>query len=33
MAEMRKAQNASRLKALRDIETNMRTLEGLPFIK
>lgn len=26
------AQNASRLKALKDIETNMRTLEGFPFI-
>jgi hypothetical protein len=33
MAEMRKVQNASRLKALHDIETNMRTLEGMPFIK
>lgn len=26
-------QNASRLKALKDIETNMRTLEGFPFIR
>jgi hypothetical protein len=33
IAAMQKAQNASRLKALRDIETNMRTLEGMPFIK
>ena len=33
IAARQRAQNASRLKSLRDIETNMRTLEGMPFIK
>lgn len=33
VAARQRAQNASRLKSLRDIETNMRTLEGMPFIK
>ena len=32
IAARQRTQNASRLKALKDIETNMRTLEGLPFI-
>lgn len=32
LAARREQQNRSRLKALRDIETNMRTLEGFPFI-
>jgi hypothetical protein len=27
-----RAQNASRLRSLRDIEKNMRTLEGLPYV-
>ena len=33
IAAQQRAQNASRLKALKDIETNMRTLEGMPFIR
>ena len=33
IAARQRAQNASRLKSLKDIETNMRTLEGLPFIR
>lgn len=33
MAARMRAQNASRLKSLRDIRTNMRTLEGMPYIK
>lgn len=33
IAARQRAQNASRLRSLRDIETNMRTLEGMPFIK
>ena len=32
IAARQRAQNASRLRSLRDIEKNMRTLEGLPFI-
>ena len=32
LAARRDSQNRSRLKALKDIETNMRTLEGFPFI-
>ena len=32
IAARMRAQNASRLKSLKDIETNMRTLEGMPFI-
>ena len=32
LAARAEAQNRSRLKALKDIETNMRTLEGFPFI-
>ena len=33
IAAQQRAQNASRLKALKDIEANMRTLEGMPFIR
>jgi hypothetical protein len=33
IAAQQRAQNASRLKALKDIETNMRILEGMPFIR
>ena len=33
IAARQRSQNASRLKSLKDIETNMRTLEGMPFIK
>ena len=32
IAARQRAQNTSRLKSLKDIETNMRTLEGFPFI-
>lgn len=32
IAARQRAQNVSRLRSLRDIEKNMRTLEGLPFI-
>lgn len=33
IAARQRSQNASRLRSLRDIETNMRTLEGMPFIR
>jgi hypothetical protein len=32
IAARQRAQNVSRLRSLRDIEKNMRTLEGLPYI-
>lgn len=32
IAARQRAQNASRLRSLRDIEKNMRTLEGLPYV-
>ena len=32
IAARQRAQNASRLRSLRDVEKNMRTLEGLPYI-